>query len=90
MKQFEHDGEMLTLAFNTYVSGGGTRIDILDDRGAPFAVLSKNVPGLEEGEFALKNFDENAVFWASCRHLFEDTGKRIPSGYYTLEVWRLL
>ena len=60
--------------------------------GEPYGTLSKNVPGapLAEGEVLVKTYSENEPFRQPLLDsgLFEDTGKRILSGFIELEVWR--
>lgn len=85
MKQFEFGGEVLTIVEQQYAKGG-TRLDVVDYRGAPYATLTKCVPGLalRDGEFVISPFNENSAIVAAAKHLFE-TVRSGPQGYY---IWR--
>jgi len=53
-------------------------------------VLSVNLPNepLEDEEFFVKGWSENEEIIEDCRPYFIDTGKRVPTGFVTAEVWR--
>lgn len=59
----------------------------------PFLTLSCNIPGLdlEEGEFFVKDWSENAQFIQEilATGLFINTGKRVKTGMETASVWKL-
>lgn len=54
--------------------------------------LTVNLPEvkLREGEFLVKAWGENESLAKAMRdsHFFEDTGRRVESGYARAEVWR--
>ena len=60
-----------------------------------YAVLSVNLPesqaALKPGEFFAKTWSENAQIaeMALATGLFEDTGRRVPTGYVEAQVWKL-
>ena len=58
----------------------------------PYAKLSTNVEGvvLEKGEFLAKNFSENTGLLEQFLEmgLFEDTGRKVSSGFVTIPVYK--
>lgn len=70
---------------------GRIAITISSD-GVPFRILSVNLPEspLEDGEIFVKTWSENAAIREPILALgiFEDTGKRVPTGFTEAEVWR--
>ncbi len=88
---FTFKGKELQIVKRQYVAGG-CRLDIIDEDGCPYAVLTKHdADGVcAEGEFLVKAYAENVEIAAAVKPFFEDTGRRIPTGYVELEVWRLL
>lgn len=57
-----------------------------------FGRLTVCVPDtkLEDGEFLVKTWSENV--WANRlleESLFEDTGKRVPTGFCEAQIWKL-
>lgn len=87
--KFQYDGETLEIVERVYVEGGRIRLDIVDEQGCPYAVLTKNdidCP-LADGEFLVKTYAENENIAAAVKHLFTDTGRRLPTGYVQLEIW---
>lgn len=57
-----------------------------------FATITVNLPNaeLEEGEFLVKTWTENEwVPQLLNSGIFEDTGKRVPTGFVKAQVWRL-
>jgi hypothetical protein len=71
---------------------GFTRYDCVSEEGEPYGTLSKILPGtpLGPGEVLIKTYAENESYRQPLLDagLFEDTGKRVPSGFIELEVWR--
>lgn len=71
---------------------GFTRYDCVSETGEPWGTLSKILPGvkLAPGEVLIKTYSENEPFRQPLLDsgLFEDTGRRVPSGFINLEVWR--
>lgn len=87
------DRERMTIQdYATYASGRGVVLDIVDSHGEEFMRLTVNIPQaqLDPGEFAVKVWSENEPFIADilASGLFEDTGKRIPTGLVEAHVWR--
>lgn len=80
-----------------YPAGGAIAIQLVgdDEQAEPMATFSTNlVPyGAEvsRDEFCVKTWSENEAFVAPMLStgLFEDTGKRMPSGYVVSPVWRI-
>lgn len=66
---------------------------VLTDHEGIFAVVSVNIPEIALGpeEFLMKFYSENAAFEEPLRAtgLFEDTGKRVSSGYVAIPIWQL-
>jgi len=67
-----------------------------DGSGERIAVLSVNLPehaaDLGPGEFFAKTWSENERV-ARCvlkAGLFEDTGRRVPTGFVEAQVWRIV
>jgi hypothetical protein len=64
------------------------------ETGEPIATLSINLPEaahqLGPDEFFAKTWTENKAVAAAALSsgLFEDTGKRIPTGFVEAQVWR--
>ena len=86
-----------TILVGRYPAGGAIAIQLVadDESTEPMATFSINlVPyGAEMAadEFCVKTWSENEVFVAPMLFtgLFEDTGKRVPSGYVVSPVWRI-
>jgi len=80
-----------------YPAGGAIAIQLVDDDdpSEPLATFSTNlVPygaSVAEDEFCVKTWSENEVLVAPmlATGLFEDTGRRVPSGYVDAPVWRI-
>jgi hypothetical protein len=70
---------------------GGVTIE-LQDEIEPWATVTVNLPdaALEPGEFTVKTWSENESLRGPllATGLFVDTGKRIPTGFVSAEVWR--
>jgi len=92
-------GETMTVVQGSYYSphgftGGGIAIRLAAENGDPFLTLTTNLPEtptLAHGEFAVKVWSENAPYIADilASGLFEDTGKRITTGFVEAHVWRM-
>ena len=86
-----------TILVGRYPAGGAIAIQLVadDEQAEPMATFSTNlVPcGAEvsRDELCVKTWSENEVFVAPMLStgLFEDTGKRVPSGYVVSPVWRI-
>lgn len=87
------------LDFRKYGDGGRLAIRLLEFEAwtagqfSPIATLTVNLPDspLEDGEFFVKGWSENAEIIEDCRKsgLFIDTGKRARTGFVQAEIWRL-
>lgn len=81
---------------NTYVDGDRTALTLItdDEFEEPWATLTVNIPNatIEEDEILVKAWSENekVAEVALQTGLFEDTGKRVPTGYEYAQVWKLL
>jgi hypothetical protein len=86
-----------TILVGRYPAGGAIAIQLVadDEPTEPMATFSTNlVPygaQVSNDEFCVKTWSENEVFVSPMLStgLFEDTGKRVPSGYVVSPVWRI-
>lgn len=86
-----------TILVGRYPAGGAIAIQLIgdDEPTEPMATFSTNlVPygaQVSGDEFCVKAWSENEIFVAPMLStgLFEDTGKRVPSGYVVSPVWRI-
>jgi hypothetical protein len=86
-----------TILVGRYPAGGAIAVQLIADGGPkePLATFSTNlVPygaQISNDEFCVKTWSENEVLVAPMlsTDLFEDTGKRVPSGYVVSPVWRV-
>ena len=80
-------------SIETYYNGrpAACLYDVMD--GAPFATLTCNIPEipLEKDEIIVKVWSENAILVKPClaSGLFEDSEKRIPTGFVIAEIWKV-
>lgn len=80
-----------------YPAGGAIAIQLVadDEPTEPLATFSTNLVAygaqVSCDEFCVKTWSENEVLVAPMLStgLFEDTGKRVPSGYVVSPVWRI-
>lgn len=80
-----------------YPAGGAIAIQLVgdDEPTEPLATFSTNLVAygaqVSCDEFCVKTWSENGVLVAPMLStgLFEDTGKRVPSGYVVSPVWRI-
>jgi hypothetical protein len=83
---------LATVITSTYQHGGATAIVMELQDGEPLCTLSVNIEGvkLPEGTFLAKTWSENAEIAKAALDsgLFEDTGKRVPTGFVEAQVWR--
>lgn len=83
---------LATVRTSTYSHGGATAVVLECENGEPLATLSVNVEGakLGEGEFLAKTWSENEEIAKAALDsgLFEDTGRRVPTGWVEAQVWR--
>ena len=85
------------LLVGRYPAGGAIAVQLVsnDEPTEPLATFSTNlVPygaQLSSDEFCVKTWSENEALVAPMLStgLFEDTGKRVPSGYGVSPVWRI-
>ncbi len=86
-----------TILVGRYPAGGAIAIQLVadDEPTEPMATFSTNlVPygaQVSSDEFCVKTWSENEVFVVPMLSsgLFEDTGKRVPSGYVVAPVRRI-
>jgi hypothetical protein len=77
------------------MDGNATSIQLVtvSDHPEPFATLTCYIPGVElaDDEVMIKTWSENKLVakTALASGLFEDTGKRIPTGFVLAEIWRV-
>ena len=89
---FDYDGEKLYFRTSRYSQGNGLAIQIESDY-EPYTMLSVNIPGvpLEDGEVIIKTWSENELIAEFLRgsEWFEDTGKRVQTGFVHAEIWKI-
>ena len=86
-----------TILVGRYPTGGAIALQLVvtADPSEPIATFSSNlVPSganLAANEFCVKTWSENEDLVAPMylTGLFEDTGKRVPSGHVASPVWRI-
>lgn len=86
-----------TILVGRYPAGGAIAIQLVadDEPTEPMATFSTNLVAygaqVSCDEFCVKTWSENEVLVAPMfsTGLFEDTGKRVPSGYVVSPVWRI-
>lgn len=85
-------GHECWLETSEYYSNKRLRIELICQSG-PMAILTTNLPSedIESDEIIVKAWSENEEIAAECVKLscFEDTGKRISTGYVQAQIWRL-
>ena len=86
-----------TILVGRYPAGGAIAIQLVtdDESPEPMATFSTNLvrcgAQVSSDEFCVKTWSENEVFVAPMLSigLFEDTGKRVPTGYVVSPIWRI-
>lgn len=91
---FNFNGERLFLVKSNYVVPHyRLAFEILDAEECPFAVLTINLPHteLQDDEFIVKTWAENEDIVDCIRKLdiFEETSKRVKTGFCVAEIWKL-
>ena len=86
------DGDDLSVHVTKYTADGSAAVQLYGSDGCPYATVSTCVPGttFAPGELLVKTANENADLrepLLTCG-LFEDTGRRVPTGHVVAEVWR--
>lgn len=85
-------GEPITVVKASY-SNGRIAITLVCSDGEPWGTFSVNLPDspIEADEVIVKAWGENEALRAPmlATGLFEDTGKRIETGFVEAEVWRM-
>ena len=86
-------GETIIPTFKTakYVVGQ-TAVIICDQNGEDYGRITCAIPGadINENEIIVKTWSENTwvpQLLVERPDLFQDTGKRIPTGYVEAQVW---
>ena len=77
----------------TYSHGNRLAIEVvMCEDNSPFSTLTVNLPDqpLGQNEIFVKTWSENEELAKAClaTGLFEDTGKRVPTGFVQAQVWR--
>jgi len=87
-------GKELIFCKGNYVVGShevALKLFVLPD-WEPYCTLTVNIPGtfLEKDEVLIKTWSENEPIANFLRNgdIFEDTGKRVRTGYVRAEIWR--
>ena len=86
-------GEVVEMKLHQY-GNGRPAIQLIDQIGCPFGMLTVNIPDieLEENEFCVKDWSENEVLVGAVMEqtdLFEDTGRAVKMGFVMAPIWRL-
>ena len=81
--------------FSFYKAGGHTAVMFITELGRPFCTLSVNLPDNpppDSQHFWAKTYAENADLRDQmlATGMFEDTGKRAPTGFVEVELWKIL
>ena len=87
-----YKGKILEIMKTGYYVNNRIAIGVMEE-GIPFATITVNLPRekLEEGEFFVKDWFENEEITPHILEhtdLFEDTGKRVPTGLVEAPIWR--
>lgn len=87
-------GQRLNVLRTEYLNGR-TAIELYMPDGERFATLSVNLPNEPNppaGCFWAKTWSENAPLRSPALRsgLFEDTGRRVQTGFVLAELWRLV
>lgn len=83
------------IVLGKYSDGKATAIQLItvSDYPEPFATLTCHIPGVElaDDEVMIKTWSENKLVAKAALEsgLFEDTGKRISTGFVLAEIWRV-
>lgn len=95
--EFVFKGERLSVREGRYQKTKAPSLTVYGPHGEPFATLTANLPeaGLPEpGCYYIKTWSENRditnVLLHAANPRFEDTGRRIPTGFVEVHVWRYL
>jgi hypothetical protein len=92
-KQFKtEDFGMVEVIERIYGNGRTAILLVSAENGQPVCTLTVNLPekALQEGEFFVRVSEENADIAEEAREsgLFEDTGRRVTTGFIQAEVWK--
>jgi hypothetical protein len=91
-KRIKSDGYEATLVVKQYANGR-LAIQAICDDGIPLATLTVNIPAakLKRDEIFVKTWAENAEFSKNmlATGLFDDTGRREPTGFVEAQVWKV-
>lgn len=87
------EDEDLSIHVGRYNADGSPAVQLYDSDG-PYTTFSVCVPGtaLAPGELLAKTWGENMDLRAPmlATGLFQDTGRRVPTGHVNAEVWRFV
>ena len=78
-----------------YLQGGALALRIVTDNVVQesYAILTVNIPGtkLSDNEILVKTWSENEATALAALNtgLFQDTGKRIRTGFVEAEIWQV-
>lgn len=90
---FSFDGEEVSIQVTPARDDGTPTVQLYDSDGMPYATFSTYLPNAQllPDEVLVKTWSENADLREPilAAGLFVDTGRRVPSGHVTAEVWRL-
>lgn len=90
MKTLLYRGETLTLKKNEYYAGG-VALTLSDEYESPFATATVWVPGLKQGEVAIKDYAENEGMLAAMvdAGVVHPPHRYVKSGFVTIPVCKL-
>ncbi|MDI9561611.1 MAG: hypothetical protein QM235_10565 [Pseudomonadota bacterium] len=95
-KEFLCMGETLTIWLERYAISKRPAVELLctdDGVTMPYGTLTVNMPEVQlaDDEIIIKNWSENEWLASAALKsgLFEDTGRRIPTGFVEAPVWKV-
>lgn len=99
MEKIKLGEQSFYMSQESYLNNGTPAITLYveeDGQFEPWIDLTTNVRGastyLEEGECIVKTWSENESYIKPLLESgwFEDTGKRVPTGFVEAQVWKIL
>jgi len=93
-KQVEFMGELCTVVLDTSRGNGRVALQLEDSDGIPFCTPSVNLDDVElaDDEILIKDYSEltGMVDALVSAGIVERTGRGVPSGFVTIEIFKLL
>ena len=95
-KNLSWSSEEKTFLSEAKCTNGARAIQIVSEGDEPFATLTVNIPHascmIEKDEVLVKTWSENEEIANELRDcgIFQDTGKRVSTGFVQAEIWKVL